>query len=79
MNVIDVAGDLYLLLAALGLCISVQYADLPMDFTDPTLPGNSAFIHLTEAVQRCIDAGVMDGDTLTLSVVIWASGENRCD
>ena len=37
MNVIEVAGDLYLLLAALGLCISVQYADLP-------ILGQSAFV-----------------------------------
>ena len=37
MNVVDVAGDLYLLLAALGLCISVQYADLP-------ILGQSAFV-----------------------------------
>jgi branched-chain amino acid transport system permease protein len=37
VNVVDVASDLYLLLAALGLCISVQYADLP-------ILGQSAFV-----------------------------------
>src|SRR5947199_2772959 len=37
MNELDVASNLYLLLAALGLCISVQYAALP-------ILGQSAFV-----------------------------------
>jgi branched-chain amino acid transport system permease protein len=37
VNKLEVANDLYLLLAALGLCISVQYADLP-------ILGQSAFV-----------------------------------
>jgi ABC-type branched-subunit amino acid transport system ATPase component/ABC-type branched-subunit amino acid transport system permease subunit len=66
VNTIEVAGDLYLLLAALGLCLSVQYADLP-------ILGQSAFVAVGGFGTFQLSAhGLPLGVAVVLSVVLAA-------
>ena len=67
MSVVEVAGDLYLLLAALGLCLSVQYAGLP-------ILGQSAFVAVGGFATMLLAAhGVPLGVAVVSSVVIAAA------
>ena len=41
----------------------------------PDVPGMQAFQHLVDAVQRCIDVGVFEGehDALSIALVLWSA------
>jgi ABC-type branched-subunit amino acid transport system ATPase component/ABC-type branched-subunit amino acid transport system permease subunit len=68
VNVVDVASDLYLLLAALGLCISVQYADLP-------ILGQSAFVAVGGfGTLQLAQHGIPLGVAVLLSVLMAGVG-----
>jgi ABC-type branched-subunit amino acid transport system ATPase component/ABC-type branched-subunit amino acid transport system permease subunit len=68
MNVVDVASDLYLLLAALGLCLAVQYADLP-------ILGQSAFVAIGGfGTLQLAQHGFPIGIAVLLSVLIAGIG-----
>jgi ABC-type branched-subunit amino acid transport system ATPase component/ABC-type branched-subunit amino acid transport system permease subunit len=68
MSPVDIGADLYLLLAALGLSLSVQYADLP-------ILGQSAFVAVGGFGTLLLAShGLPLGAAVALSVLIAAAG-----
>ena len=48
-------------------------SETPDDFDLESLRRSTAFDHHLEAVQRCIDAGLIDGDPFMIAITLWAS------
>lgn len=48
-------------------------SETPADFDEESLRKSTAFDHHLEAVQRCVDAGMIDGDPLMIAITLWAS------
>ena len=47
-------------------------ADTPAGFKDERLMKSASFDHVVEAVQRCVDAGLMEGDARMHALFLWA-------
>jgi AcrR family transcriptional regulator len=47
-------------------------ADTPEGFKDERLMKSASFDHVVDAVQRCVDAGLMEGDARQHALFLWA-------
>jgi AcrR family transcriptional regulator len=47
-------------------------AHTPENFGDERLMKTASFDHTVEAVQRCIDAGYMDGEATGIAITLWS-------
>jgi AcrR family transcriptional regulator len=48
-------------------------SETPPDYDIESLRKSTAFDHHLEAVQRCVEAGMIDGDPLMVAIALWAS------